>query len=66
MATEKTIQIRGSSGAAFRRIERTFTFLGKEFTVQLVRVDPTIEHAIRVESGEKEFSGTLLIDKDNS
>ena len=66
MATEKTVEIRGSSKAAFRRIERTYEFLGDEFTFQFVRVDPSIEHAVRVEQGEKDFSGTLLIDQDES
>lgn len=66
MATEKTIQIRGSAKAAFRRVERTYTFFGRQFTLQFVRVDPAIEHAVRVEQGDKDFAGTLLIDQDNS
>lgn len=66
VATEKTIEIRGSTQAAFRQITRTYTFLGEEFTLSLVRVDPSIEHAVRVERGDKDFSGTLLIDKDES
>lgn len=66
MATEKTIEIRGSAKAAFRRIERTYRFLGREFTLQFVRVDPAIEHALRVEQRDKDFAGTLLIDQDES
>jgi len=66
VATEKTIEIRGSAKAAFRRIERKVDFLGKTFRLQFVRVDPAIEHALRVEQGDKDFSGTLLIDQDES
>lgn len=66
MATEKTVEIRGSAKAAFRRIQRTYDFLGQTFTLQFVRIDPAIEHAVRVEQGDKDFSGTLLIDQDKS
>jgi hypothetical protein len=66
MATEKNIEIRGSGGGSFRRITRTYEFLGDDFTLTFVRIDPSIEHAIRVENGEKDFAGTLLINKDET
>ena len=66
VATEKTIEIRGSAKAAFRRIEREIDFLGRTFRLQFVRVDPAIEHAVRVEQGDEDFAGTLLIDQDDS
>ena len=66
MPIEKAIQIRGNTKTAFRRIERSYEFLGRRFTISFVRIDPSIEHAVRTETGDKEFSGTLLIDKDET
>jgi hypothetical protein len=73
MATERTIEIRGSAGAAFTRRTLEIDFLpgepfGRTFELTLVRITPSIEHALNVEFGsdDKDFSGRILIDKDET
>jgi hypothetical protein len=68
MPTERTIEIRGSAGTAFHRRSLTIDFLGDTFGLTVVRITPPIEHALNVEFGpsDKDFSGHILIDKDET
>lgn len=71
MPTERTIEIRGSSKATFER--RTLEIdlfpgelFGRTFELTVVRITPSIEHALNVDFGDEDFSGHILIDKDET
>ena len=71
MATERTIEIRGGSKAAFERRTLEVDFFlgeafGRTFELTVVRITPSIEHALNVDFGDEDFSGRILIDKDET
>ena len=66
MPTERRIEIRGGSKAAFERRTLEIEFFGRTFELTVVRITPSIEHALNVELGDEDFSGRILIDKDET
>ena len=71
MPTERKVEIRGNSKAAFKRRSLEIDLFpgelfGRTFELTLVRITPSIEHALNVDFGDEDFSGRILIDKDET
>lgn len=65
MAEWLTLEFQGDTNATFEAERRTMTFMGRPYTVELVRSRPDVEHGVRVAPTEP-YESTLLLDADES